>query len=223
MANFRTHISVAAVGGAALAFLGSQAQWWPASQALLIGVLTAFGGILPDIDADRSRSIRLIFSLLSVPALVLGVILLQDWLSPGSLLMACGGIYLAVRYVSSAVFAHLTVHRGVWHSLLAGALCGMTAVVTSFQLLAQSAWFAWSHGLAIVVGFVIHLTLDELYSVDLEGARLKRSFGTALKLADCRRPLASLLMLIATLTLVPWLPPWADLWELLHQGSLLWR
>jgi hypothetical protein len=32
------------------------------------------------------------------------------------------------------------------------------------------------------MGYVMHLVLDEIYSVDLTGARVKRSFGTALKL-----------------------------------------
>ena len=36
-------------------------------------------------------------------------------------------------------------------------------------------------GLFVSVGYVIHLVLDEIYSVDLTGARVKRSFGTALK------------------------------------------
>ena len=60
MANFRTHITVAAAGGTLMAYVGWQAQWWVAPQALLVIALVAFGGILPDIDADRSRSIRLI-------------------------------------------------------------------------------------------------------------------------------------------------------------------
>ena len=51
-----------------LAYAGWQAQWWAPSQALLMVALTAFGGILPDIDADRSHSIRLIFNILSIPA-----------------------------------------------------------------------------------------------------------------------------------------------------------
>ena len=37
-------------------------------------------------------------------------------------------------------------------------------------------------GLFVSVGYVMHLVLDEIYSVDLTGARVKRSFGTALKL-----------------------------------------
>lgn len=223
MANFHTHITVAAAGGALIGCMGWQAQWWPAPQALLMVALVAFGGILPDIDADRSRSIRLIFNLLSVPSLVMGVILLESWLTPGLLLMACAGIYFCVRYFAAVLFSRLTVHRGIWHSLLAAGLCTLATAALSFHLLAQSAWLAWCHGAAVLLGFLIHLSLDELFSVDLEGARLKRSFGTALKLVDSRRPRSTLLMMIAVFTLVPWVPPWNVLAELLHQGSLLWR
>jgi len=223
MANFRTHITVAAAGGMLVAYAGWKGQWWPPSQAVVMIALVTFGGILPDIDADRSHSIRLIFNLLSVPALVLGALLLQPWLTPGALLVACGGIYFCVRYLAGVLFSRLTVHRGIWHSLLAGGLCSLLAATFSFNLLGQPAWLAWSHGAATLVGFLIHLSLDEIYSVDLEGARLKRSFGTALKLGDSRRPMSNLLMLIATFTLIPWVPPWSVLGELLYQGSLLWR
>ncbi|MFC7369915.1 metal-dependent hydrolase [Vreelandella zhaodongensis] len=223
MANFRTHITVATAGGVLMAYVGWQTQWWPANQALLIISLVAFGGILPDIDADRSRSIRLIFNLLSVPSLVLGVLLLQPWLTPGLLLVACGGIYFSVRYFAAVLFSRLTVHRGIWHSLMAAVLCALATAALSFNLLAQPAWLAWCHGAAVLLGFIIHLSLDELFSVDLEGARLKRSFGTALKLGDGRRPLSNVFMLIALFTLVPWVPPWDVLVELFRQGSLLWR
>ncbi|WP_447927590.1 MULTISPECIES: metal-dependent hydrolase [unclassified Vreelandella] len=223
MANFRTHITVAAAGGTLLAFAGYHAQWWSPSQALLMVVLVAFGGILPDIDADRSHSIRLIFNLLSVPSLVLGVLLLQPYLSPGALLVACGGIYFGVRYLASLLFSRLTVHRGIWHSLMAAALCSSATAALSYHVLLQPPWNAWSHGAGVLLGFLIHLGLDELFSVDLEGARLKRSFGTALKLGDSRRPVSNLLMLIALMTLIPWVPPWNVLGQLLHQGSLLWR
>ena len=106
---------------------------------------------------------------------------------------------------------------------MAAGLCALAAAAISYHVLAQPAWLAWSHGAAVLLGFIIHLGLDELFSVDLEGARLKRSFGTALKLGDSRRPLSNLLMLIALLVLMPWVPPWSVLLELFHQGSLLWR
>lgn len=223
MADFRTHLGVAVAGGALLGVSGWQATPISASDAASLAVLTAFGGILPDIDADNSHAIRLIFTLLAVLSVVVGALQLQGWLSPGALIVACGGLYIGVRYVLSAVFKHFSVHRGIWHSLLAALLCGLATTVASYQWLSQGAWMAWAQGLALVLGALIHLLLDELYSVDLTGARLKRSFGTALKPFDYREPGNSLLMLLIATSLLPWLPPFASLQELLLQGSTFWR
>ncbi|WP_108447246.1 metal-dependent hydrolase [Halomonas denitrificans] len=223
MANFRTHFGVAAAGGAVLAHGGWQAGLWGAVESLPLLALVTLGGILPDIDADRSRAIRLIFHLLAVPAVVASALLLQARLPVGTLLMACGAIYLAVRFLAGALFARFTVHRGLWHSLLAAGLCGLSTTALSHRLFDQPDHLAWAQGAALALGFVIHLLLDELYSVDLTGARLKRSFGTALKPFDWREPGNSLAMLMAAVSLAPWLPPWGPLRELLVQGASLWR
>lgn len=223
MAGFRTHLSFAVGGGALLAVGGWQAGLWTPSEALPLAVLTAFGGILPDIDSDHSHAVRLIFTTVAVLAVVAGALLLRPWLGPGVLLAVCGGLYVGVRYVLSRVFKHYSVHRGIWHSLLAAVLCGMAVSAASYQLLAQVASLAWAQGLALVLGCLIHLLLDELYSVDLVGARIKRSFGTAFKLFDYRQPCNAMLMLIMAAGLVPWLPPWEPLLALVAQGSSLWR
>ena len=54
-------------------------------------------------------------------------------------------------------------------------------------------------GLFVSVGYVIHLVLDEVYSVDLTGARVKRSFGTALKLISSNVKTTGLLVLATML------------------------
>lgn len=223
MADFRTHLSVAVGGGALLALGGWQAALWTPAEALPLAVLTAFGGILPDIDSDHSHAIRLIFTLVAVLAVVAGALLLQGQVTPGALLVACGGLYVGVRYTFGALFKRFSVHRGIWHSLLASTLCGALISVASYQWLAQSAGMAWAQGLALIVGGVIHLLLDEIYSVDLVGSRIKRSFGTAFKLFDYREPGNSAIMLALVVALAPWLPPWSALVELLAQGARLWR
>jgi hypothetical protein len=38
----------------------------------------------------------------------------------------------------------------------------------------------------VVAGFLTHLILDEIYSIDVHGVRLKKSFGTALKFYSTR-------------------------------------
>ncbi|GAB2785235.1 metal-dependent hydrolase [Halomonas shantousis] len=223
MADFRTHFSVAAAGGAAAAYGGWQIGMWSFTEALPLALLVAFGGILPDIDSDHSRAIRLIFTLLAVLAVIAGALLLQTRLTNGALVVSCGALYVGVRYVSGEVFKRFTVHRGIWHSLLASAMCGAVTAAVSFQWLGQRAEMAWAQGLALTLGALIHLLLDEMYSVDLVGSRLKRSFGTAFKLFDYREPGNSVLMLLMVLGLSPWLPPWPTLMQLFSQGAGLWR
>ena len=43
---------------------------------------------------------------------------------------------------------------------------------------------SWAIGFFLFFGYTIHLVLDEVYSADLLNSRVKRSFGTALKLVD---------------------------------------
>ncbi|SHF68945.1 LexA-binding, inner membrane-associated putative hydrolase [Modicisalibacter ilicicola DSM 19980] len=222
MADFRTHLGVAAGAGILLALGGWQGSLWSSGAVAPVAVLVAFGGILPDIDSDNSHAIRLIFTLFAILAVAGGALLFQAWLRPGPLLVACGALFLAVRYVLSGVFKRFSVHRGIWHSLLAALLGGMLVTTASYQFFSQAAWLAWVHGLAVVSGATIHLLLDECYSVDLVGARIKRSFGTAFKLFDYRQPFNSLLMLLLTTALTPWLPPWSALAGVLSRGARWW-
>lgn len=223
MADFRTHLTAAVGGGTLLAVGGWQAGLWTPGEALSVAALTSFGGILPDIDADNSHAVRLIFNTLALLAVVAGALLMQARLAPGALLLACGGIYIAVRYLLSPIFKRLSVHRGIWHSVLAGMLCALATSAIGHRLLLLEPGLAWSHGVAVLLGFCIHLLLDEVFSVDLTGARLKRSFGTAFKLFDYREPFNSLLMLLLVAGLVPLLPAWMPLLRLLDQGASLWR
>ncbi len=58
-----------------------------------------------------------------------------------------------------------------------------------------------------MLGFLTHLILDEMYSVDVMDTRIKASFGTALKLIDTRHLGASLGMAAATVLVVLLAPP----------------
>ncbi|GHB31624.1 metal-dependent hydrolase [Salinicola rhizosphaerae] len=223
MANFRTHLGVAGVGGAAVAQAGWQLSLWSGWQSLIIAGLVAVGGILPDIDADHSHAIRLIFNILAVIAVVLAVLLLQHRLTPAWLFAAGGGVYVGVRYVAGAIFARFTVHRGLWHSLLAALTSALCTSAISYSLLHQPASLAWLHGMAVGFGFLIHLVLDEIYSVDMTGARLKRSFGTALKPYVWDSPGSALMLLMTAAHLLGWLPSITALRGVWSQSLALWH
>lgn len=214
MANFRTHLSVAAVAGIGLAMAGYHASVLTGPEALGVAGFVSLGGILPDIDADQSHTVKLVFAILAVTAVIVVVPLGAPHLALPALMTLGGACFLGVRYVASAFFRRLTIHRGVWHSLIAGLACGLGVTVMSFHLFESSAHQAWLQGVALLVGFVIHLVLDECYSVNLASLRLKRSAGTALKPIDVQAPIASACMLLTAVCLWQWTPPWEALREI---------
>ncbi len=101
---------------------------------------------------------------------------------------------------------------------------GLIAVY-AMHMLGSRDLLAWSVGVFVGAGAIVHLLLDELYSVDLSNVRIKRSFGSALKLADFDRPFVSALQLTAILGLVYLVPPPTDLlnsvehWHNLHSSK----
>ncbi len=68
----------------------------------------------------------------------------------------------------------------MWHSIPAAIIAGMVAFLVCLSGdLGIRMFKSW----AVVMGFLSHLILDEIYSVDLGGKtiRIKKSFGTAMK------------------------------------------
>jgi hypothetical protein len=211
MADFKTHTLVATVisGGLGVAALATGLA--TPADAFCYWLAGTLGGLLPDIDSDESLALRIVFRLFG--ALVAGLLAfywmttLPAWQVAG---LACAG-YLLVRFGLLALFARVTVHRGILHSLLANLLFGIVAVLLSYHLFALEVRQAWGIGGFVAMGATVHLLLDEIYSVDLAGMRIKRSFGTALKLTDWQRPGLSLLLLLACLGGF-WISPGAITW-----------
>jgi hypothetical protein len=53
-------------------------------------------------------------------------------------------------------------------------------------------------GAFVILGYMVHLVLDEVYSIDLGGVKVRRSFGTALKIFSRRSWGMSILLYGAT-------------------------
>ena len=206
MANFRTHIQVASAASGLLAAGMVWAGEVSLSQACLLWLAGSLGGILPDMDSDSSHSLDIVFRLFGALAAILALLFGQQHLSLVDTFVLGAVAYGLVRYPLCWVFAHFTVHRASLHSLLANAVFGLVTVVVADRLFRLGAELAWLTGLFVFLGACIHLLLDELYSIDLEGRRIKKSFGTALKLIEWPAPLPNLLLL-ALLAGSWWLTP----------------
>lgn len=194
MANFQTHCTVAAGASVAATAVCAEAGAVNSSQGLLLIALGVFSGILPDIDSDHSVPTRLVFNMISFGVAIGSLFALQGevnllYLLGISLLGA-----LFVRYVVYIIFAGITEHRGLFHSLPAALLFGLSTVSIGIHLLAWPLRFAWLAASFVTGGYLLHLLLDEIYSVNFMGSTFKKSFGSALTLFTRSSWLAYLLL-----------------------------
>lgn len=217
MADFKTHVQVASVVSGVLAGALAWAQLVSLPEAGLLWLTGSLGGIMPDIDADTSRSIQIIFRLFGMLGTTLTLLYGRQHLPLIDTLLLGGAAYLLVRYPLCWAFARLTVHRASLHSLLANLVFAMITVVISHRLFHLGDEQAWLMGGFMFVGAVIHLLLDELYSIDLEGRRLKKSFGTAFKVIAWPAPLANMALLAMLLLCWSQAPPPQPLFVVLRQ------
>ena len=97
------------------------------------------------------------------------------------------------------------------------------------HLLGRHEGVAWLAAAFMFIGYMVHLTLDEIYSVDVMDTRIKASFGTAIKFLDNKHPGHSAAMAIAAVAafmLTPSTSTFVDgmrsreVWAGLHQRLL---
>src|SRR6056297_4319067 len=102
MAAFREHITVSGVLGLGYGVMAYVAYGFTAIESTLAGFLTAFGGMLPDLDSKTSRPVRELFGILAaiVPLLVLGETMaalhLPSTREAGALTFIA--LYMVIRY-----------------------------------------------------------------------------------------------------------------------------
>ncbi|MGC1952710.1 MAG: metal-dependent hydrolase [Gammaproteobacteria bacterium] len=167
-------------------------------EVTLYFALGTVGGLLPDLDSDHSRSLRVGFFLVSLLAAFSTVFGLATRLTLAELVAVWMGVFVGIRYAVLWIFTRLTSHRGLFHSLPAAFFCGFTTAAVAHHYFALSGFTSWMAGAYVSLGYVVHLILDEVYSIDLGGVKVKRSFGTALKLYSRQSWRLSILLYGAT-------------------------
>jgi hypothetical protein len=151
-------------------------------------LLATLSGLLPDLDSASGVELKGFTGILGVLAA------LAVWNKLGQVdpppafefhLWAVVVAYVMVRHGLRRVMTRIAVHRGISHSLPTCAVWGALAYLfypTADHPPTESHVLRLTMASAVAVGFLSHLLLDEICSVDLRGARVNRAFGTALKL-----------------------------------------
>jgi len=207
MANFTTHIAVGTIVSGALATLTLAANVIPNESLVEVTLAGVIGSVLPDIDLKESRPSRAMFAGLAIFFSFAVLFTCAGRYSIVELWMLWLGTLLGVRYGLHALFHRISVHRGIWHSLLALVFCSLLTVLGFKYILGEADGIDWLAGGFLGIGFFTHLLLDEIYSVDVMDTRLKASFGTAIKLADFHRGSDTIAMAICTVGLLMIAPP----------------
>ncbi len=220
MADFATHLGWGAVGAGLAASATYAADVVPSSELLTLTMAGVVGSVLPDIDLEKTVPARSLFTGLG---LVLAFIVLFNFKASYSIIelwIIWLGVFCAIRYGLYHLFEARTNHRGIFHSILAGLFfMVLTAVLLTYGI-GREPLVAWMAGLFVFFGYLIHLTLDEIYAVDITGAHLKRSFGTALKLFDRRSIRASSTMLAALFIVLAMAPSAADFLRIMRPNQV---
>ncbi len=229
MANFTTHIGVGTVVSGTLATLTVAADVIGPQSVVAVTLAGVLGSVLPDIDLKDSRPSRIFFSALAIFLSFCVLFAAAQKYSIAEIWIAWIGSFIIIRYGIPGAFHRFSYHRGIWHSILAGLFFWFITAIVFNYLLGFHAGISWLAGGFLFIGYLTHLLLDELYSVDLMGNRLKRSFGSAFKLFDSKNPGET--TVVAALTVAAFLitpPPAAfvdgisskKLWAGLHQKLL---
>ncbi len=181
MANFQTHITTSSILGVLYGVGGHVFLDLTIPHCMVAGALCSVAGMLPDLDSDSGIPQREMLCFISVLIPMLMLRRLEALgLDNEMMVFTAGMIYVFTRFGIGWVFKKFTKHRGMWHSIPAAMIAGLvTFLVVLSPELEVRVFKAW----AVVIGFVSHLILDEIYAVDWEGKtiRIKRSFGTAMK------------------------------------------
>src|SRR6266849_9402064 len=171
MASYKGHLTFSSALGAAYGALGVYHLHYDWGESLLGGGLTAVGGLLPDLDSDSGVPVRELFGLAAtVTPLLLLRRLHHSQLSWEQILVVMAGVYLFIRYGLRELFMRLTVHRGMFHSVPAMMIAGLAVYLMYHGPDERTRMFLAA---GTMVGFLSHLVLDEIYSVNFMGVGFK--------------------------------------------------
>lgn len=179
MADFKTHITSSTLLGIGYGVVANTQFGVPIGHCVIAGALCSVAGMLPDLDSKTGIPQREMLCFVSVLIPMLMMFRLQELgFTMEQMVFVSVVAYVVIRFGLGELFKRFTKHRGMWHSIPAAAVAAMATYLVCFSPETHLRLFkAW----AVFLGFILHLLLDEFYSVDLMGRRLKKSWGTALK------------------------------------------
>lgn len=221
MANFKTHLVVAVVASLTLSAAGFAGKLFGVSTAVFGVLIGTVGGLLPDIDLKSSRPAKKGFHWASILlATLLAILYAAHQIGDDVAVMALAlwvVSFFVLKFIVFETFSRLTVHRGMVHSVPYMTVFALMVVYGAFYGLKLTAFVSWIFGAFLWFGSLVHLLLDELYSVNIWGLKLKKSSGTAFKFFESKKPMQYAILYALLGLMYVFAPPYDEAWQALTE------
>lgn len=204
MANYKTHRNIGIISSLIITsglyyyekiYNGENIDIFNLSIMIIIGII---GSLIPDIDLKTSTPSKIFKTFIYILSYFFSFgymysnkeYLIEqmnlDWIIINIIFIL---ITLILATILVKFFQNQMRHRGIIHSIPFALFSSIILfeILHLFNLNINISNFKFNELLISILyltGFMTHLILDEIYSVDFRGKKIKKSFGTALKLFD---------------------------------------
>jgi hypothetical protein len=206
LASFEQHINISIVATGIIIVPLHHAGILSTYDSLISLSLGSIGGILPDLDSDNSKPVQIVYKMLSIFLPLLFLFSFGDNLSLLHLAIAWLISSIVLSFTVFKLFVMMTSHRGIFHSVPMGILFSQLTILLSIHIFHTSLHLALTNGFFIFYGFIIHLLLDELFSLNALGIKIKKSFGTAFKFYDKNNLIGTFILYVLIIILATLIP-----------------
>ena len=194
MATFQQHVNVAVVATGVMIVPFNSAGVINTSESLVLLGLGLIGGVLPDLDSDNSKPVQITFKMISIFFPLLFVLAIGKDMAIFKILILWLASTILLHQSLFKLFLSLTTHRGIFHTIPMGFIFAQLCVIFFLYVLDSSPLVSVLSGAFLFFGFIIHLLLDELISLNALGSHIKKSFGSAFKFYSKYNPIGSIIL-----------------------------
>lgn len=211
MASFEQHVNGAVISSGVLIVPLHSASIIQTTESVILLALGLIGGVLPDLDSDNSKPIQIVFKIISIFLPLLVILAIPNDLSIFYLVIYWLLSTLILRVTLFQFFISFTTHRGIFHTIPMGIVFAQITIYLLYKVFDYDLVFSTIAGTFLFFGFVVHLLLDELVSLNALGIRMKKSFGTAFKFYDSQNLVGTLFLYIFIVLFFIYLPIKVDI------------
>ncbi|MBN2782576.1 MAG: metal-dependent hydrolase [Campylobacterales bacterium] len=225
MASFEQHVNGAVISSGVLIVPLHSASIIQTTESIILLALALIGGVLPDLDSDNSKPIQIVFKIVSIFLPLIVILAIPNDLSIFYLVIYWLLSTLILRITLFQLFISFTTHRGIFHSIPMGIVFAQITTYILYKAFDYDLIFSTISGAFLFFGFIVHLLLDEIVSLNALGIRVKKSFGTAFKFYDSQNIMGTLLLYIFIILFFIYLPIkidiFLDIFEVFKNTKLL--